>query len=50
MRVNEDYKKDFKCPVEGCGKWKRVEALREIDGEKMCTVCFNRKIRNNKDK
>ena len=45
-----NYNKHFKCPVEECGKLKRLETIKEFNGKKMCTVCFNRKGKLNKDK
>ena len=40
----------FKCPIKECEKWKRIVALKDLKGSKMCKVCFNKKSRKNKDK
>jgi hypothetical protein len=35
--------------VKDCDKWRRLDAIKEFKGEKMCAVCFNRKNKTNKD-
>ena len=42
-------KKIFKCPIKECEKWKRIDALKDLKGSKMCKVCFNKKSGKNKD-
>ena len=42
-KVKKHYKKYFKCPVKECEKWKRIEALKDYKGAKMCTICYNKK-------
>ena len=50
IEAKKNYDKFFKCPVKDCGKWKRLDAIKEFKSEKMCAVCFNRISKNNKDK
>jgi hypothetical protein len=50
IKIKKNYIKFFKCPVKDCEKWKRIDAMKELKGSKMCKVCFNKMSGKNKEK